>query len=99
MGRSVNQKQFLVFCMGCFAKCLICHVFCISLASCHHEQRLVDQFNLVCSIPGHKIHHAASGVQMSRIGMCMGSVIVLISFTMQIGCSFRDFFLRDARHT
>src|SRR5690606_11122493 len=99
MGRSVNQKQCHVFCMGCFAKCLICHVFCSSLASCHHEQRLVDQFNLVCSIPGHKIHQAASGVQKSGVGMCMGSVIVFISFTIQIGCSFGGVFTCDARHT
>ena len=84
MGRIFNQKQLFFVCSCSQFECTFGHVIGVGLAASHHQQGLIDQRHAVVCIESHQVDQASGGIPEGRIGVCMGAVVIIMTFAIQV---------------
>ncbi|MNG04732.1 hypothetical protein D3C84_878870 [compost metagenome] len=84
MSCAIDGEQLLVLCTGGLGKGLLRHIQAVRLAARDHQQRLVDQFDLIRRIEAHQVQQAAQGVPEGRVGVSMSLAVVLKTLPIQI---------------
>ena len=76
---AIDLEQFLVLRAGCLGECILGHVQAVGLATSDHQQRLVDQLDLVGGVEAHQVQQTARGVFEGRVGVRMRLPVVLVT--------------------
>ena len=94
-----DLEEFLVLRARGGGEGFLGHVEGVRLFTRHHEQRLIDEFDLIARVPGHQIHEARGRVGEGGVGVTMGLAVVDHAFAVEVGILAMDSSVRASKST
>lgn len=88
--RAIDLEQLLVLGAGGLGERLLGHVKAVGLAAGYHQQRLIDELDLVGGVPTHQVQQATHRVFEGRAGVRVGLPVVVITLPVEIERQLRD---------
>ena len=90
----IDPEQFLVRGARGPREGVLGHVQAVGLTTGDHQQRLLDQVDLIRRIPTHQIQQAAGGVLEGRAGTGMRPPVVLVALSIHLERQRGDLLIR-----
>lgn len=93
MGCAGNLEELLVLGAGSLSEGILGHIEGISLFASNEQQGLVNELDVISSVPAHQLHEAAGGVAEGRVRMTMGATIVNHALAIEVSAELGNAFI------